>query len=73
MSGSVTANFNTAVDGIMKGSKTAEDMIAKAPEDQKEFLKLQQQMQREGQVVQLITSLMKKDDENKKAILGNLR
>ena len=48
-------------------------MIAKAPKDQQEFLQLQQQMQREGQVVQLITSLMKKDDENKKAILGNLR
>jgi Trp operon repressor len=73
MAGSVTANFNTAVAGIMKGSDTANAMIEKAPEDQKEFLKLQQQMQREGQVVQLITSLMKKDDENKKAILGNLR
>ncbi|MBZ4417165.1 hypothetical protein [Myxococcus sp. RHSTA-1-4] len=70
---SISNVFNSAVNNIMKGSSSSEAMIAAAPEDQKDFLKAQQQMQREAQVVQLITNMMKKLDDMAQSVLQNMK
>ncbi len=70
---SISNVFNSAVSNIKKGSDSSNAMIDAAPEDQKDFLKAQQQMQREAQVVQLITNMMKKLDDMAQSVLQNMK
>lgn len=66
--------FTKAANNINKTTNSAMDkMIAAAPEEQKEFLKAQKQVQQESQIMSTITNIMKKMDDMAQAAISNLK
>ncbi|WP_164014971.1 hypothetical protein [Pyxidicoccus trucidator] len=65
--------FNAAVSNIKQGSDASRAMIDAAPPDQRAFLEAQQQMQKDAQIVQLVTNCMKKLDDMATSVLQNLK
>jgi hypothetical protein len=70
---SIPSVFNQAVSNIKQGSDASRAMIDAAPPDQRAFLEAQQQMQKDAQLVELVTNCMKKLDEMAKSVLSNLK
>ncbi|MCP3097629.1 hypothetical protein LZ198_01925 [Myxococcus sp. K15C18031901] len=69
---SISANFNSAVSSIMQGSSAMNDMIAKAPPEQQDFLRAQQKMQQEEQITQLISKAIASFGKQADSVIQNM-
>ncbi len=67
--GGVASSAMSAMGGL---SKAQQNMLDKAPEEMKPFLEAQMKMQKEQELNQLITQMMKQMHEMSMAVIRNI-
>ena len=71
--GSLSGITNSVIGGGMGGLSAAQNqMIAAAPDEMKPFLAAQMKMQKEQELTQLITGLLKGDHEQAMTVVRNI-
>ncbi|ATB31836.1 hypothetical protein [Melittangium boletus] len=69
---SLTGIANGAMSGMGQLSATQTDMLSKAPAEMKPFLEAQMKMQKEQELNQLITQMMKQMHEMAMGVIRNI-
>ena len=72
MSTSIGAIANAGIGAMGGLSKAQQDMLANAPAEMKPFLEAQMKMQKEQELTQLITQMMKQMHEMAMSVIRNI-
>ncbi len=72
MSNSIGAIANSGLSAMGGLSKAQQNMLANAPEEMRPFLEAQMKMQKEQEITQLVTQMMKQMHEMAMSVIRNI-